>query len=154
MFPWGNQENYKDYIKQLVNMKPQDIEGFVNNVMADHFPFSTDRPTNYKHQPPQKENKTTSSNNKEILTKIFEAHEEIYVHFYIDEKEDLLGGKIIYNSNQLTLKNVPEVGDQHQVLLPAVVKQKGAKLQYRDGILQIKLQKANDLQLTEIDLNI
>lgn len=162
MFPWGQYENFNDFLKQVMNMKPDDVEDFVNNIMSNtpyapnFFNDQKERSKNPKNNRKATEtanNSTEIKKNQNIKTKIFESHEDVFVQFQIKNKQDLKAGKIFYNSNQLVLKNIPDIGDEQKVLLPAIVKQRGAKTLYKNGVLQIRIPKADDIQFTEIDLN-
>lgn len=164
MFPWNLNGNLQDYIKQFTNVKPNEIDEFIKKILSSHVPFQPSPQTDVKsreQQPSTLTNKeakmtpnSTKPKNEPLEIKVFESHEDVFVHFPLQNKYDIKAGKIFYNSNQLILKDIPNIGDKHKVLLPAIVQQRGAKINYKNGILQIKIPKADDLQFTEIDLNL
>ena len=161
MFPWNQYENINEYVKQLLNLRPNEIDEFVKNIISSNIPHASNTSnTNEK----ERDKKTSTIPNKTVPVepqkkkepleiKVFESHEDVFVQFPVDKKNDLQAGKIYYNSNQLVIKDIPNIGDKHKVLLPAIVQQRGAKLHFKNGVLQIKIPKADDIQFTEIDLN-
>lgn len=163
MFPWNLNGNLEDYIKQFMNVKPNEVDEFIKKILSNHVPSQPFPQMDMK----AREQKTSTLMNKEpafnpdntknknalLEIKVFESHEDVFVQFPVQSQNDIKAGKIFYNSNQLILKDIPNIGDKHKVLLPAIVQQRGAKIHYKNGILQIKIPKADDLQFTEIDLN-
>lgn len=164
MFPWNLNGNLQDYIKQFMNVKPNEVDDFVKKVLSNHVPFQPSpqmdmksrgqNPSTLTNKEPTINPNNTKHKNEPIEIKVFESHEEIFVHFPVNNKNDIQAGKIFYNSNQLIIKDIPNIGDKHKVLLPAIVQQRGAKINFKNGILQIKIPKADDHQFTEIDLNL
>lgn len=160
MFPWNHFENFNDYVKQLMTLKPNEIDDYVKKILANHIPYNNNSNSNeMKRDPsastPKEKQPSVERNRKQtpLETKVFESHEDVFVQFPVKHKTDLHAGKIYYNSNQLIIKDIPNIGDKHKVLLPAIVQQRGAKTLYKNGVFQIKIPKADDLQFTEIDLN-
>ncbi|KEF37284.1 hypothetical protein M670_03531 [Schinkia azotoformans MEV2011] len=164
MFPWNLNGNLQEYIKQFTNVKPNEVEDFIKKILSSHVPFQSSpqtdvksreqKPSTLTNKEPTKNPTSAQHKNEPIEIKVFESHEDVFVHFPLNNKNDIKTGKIFYNSNQLILKDIPNIGDKHKVLLPAIVQQRGAKINYKNGILQIKIPKADDLQFTEIDLNL
>ncbi|HHW37021.1 MAG TPA: hypothetical protein GXX18_07270 [Bacillales bacterium] len=164
MFPWNLNGNLQDYIKQFSDIKPNEVDDFIKKILSSHMPYQPTPQSDMKTREqkkstiPNKEPTITPSHaqpkNEPIEIKVFESHEDVFVHFPLNNKNDIKTGKIYYNSNRLIIKDVPNIGDKHNVLLPAIVQQRGAKINYKNGILQIKIPKADDLQFTEIDLNL
>lgn len=165
MFPWNLNGNLQDYIKQFTNVKPNEVDDFIKKILSSHVPFQASPQPDMKSreqkpstltnkEPTINPNNSTKHKNESLEIKVFESHEDVFVHFPLKNKNDVKAGKIFYNSNQLIIKDIPNIGDKHKVLLPAIVQQRGAKINYKNGILQIKIPKADDLQFTEIDLNL
>lgn len=152
-----------------MNIKPNEIDQFVKKMIEDqvlnNMPFTPPQTTtNTTNQTRENTTPTSHLTNKEAKSqpktktdpldiKVFESHEDVFVQFPVKHRNDVQAGKIFYNSNQLVLKDIPNIGDKHKVLLPAIVQQRGAKINYKNGIMQIKIPKADDIQFTEIDLN-
>jgi len=164
MFPWSNFENFNDYVKQLMNLRPNEIDQYVKKMIEsnilNNMPYAPPSNTTQKSRentPPTFTNKAVPVESNTALEfndiKVFESHEDVFVQFPVKNKNDLQAGKIYYNSNQLVIKDIPNIGDKHKVLLPAIVQQRGARIHFKNGILQIKIPKADDIQFTEIDLN-
>ncbi|HHY74782.1 MAG TPA: hypothetical protein GX497_16460 [Bacillus bacterium] len=164
MFPWSHHENFNEYVKQLMNLRPNEVDQFIKKTIEDNvlnkLPFTPQNNTTE-----QTRNNTTSAFTKKDVTpqantkvdplkiNVFESHEDVFIQLPVKHKNDLRAGKIFYNSNQLIIKDIPNIGDKHKVLLPAIVQQRGARIHHKNGILQIKIPKADDIQFTEIDLN-
>ncbi|WP_374723274.1 hypothetical protein [Calidifontibacillus erzurumensis] len=173
MFPWKHFETFNDYINYLMNVRPEQVDEFIKKILDSHFPHYSNVPHNEKTREQTASAYVSNADNKELKQnhnakqkkeetneqkepfeiKVFESHEDVFVHFPVKQKKDLQSGKIYYNSNQLIIKDIPAIGAKHKVLLPSIVQQRGAKIHYKNGILQIKIPKADDMQFTEIDLN-
>lgn len=83
---------------------------------------------------------------------IFETHSDVYVRLSIKDSTQLKRMKIFHTSNLLIIEDIPELTDRSTYTLPAIVKKKGSTALYKDGTLEIKLQKINDLQFSEINI--
>ncbi|MCY9218948.1 spore gernimation protein GerT, partial [Bacillus haynesii] len=52
----------------------------------------------------------------------------------------------------LIIENYPEKGRQEKVVLPSLVRRKGTKAIFKDGILEVMFLKNEDFNLSEIDI--
>ncbi|GAA0336415.1 spore germination protein GerT [Bacillus carboniphilus] len=83
---------------------------------------------------------------------VFETHDDVYVRLSIGETDWLHNMKVSYNRHQCIITDSPEEGESWTIQLPAIVKKKGARALYKDGILEIKIPKSMEWQETEIEL--
>ncbi|HWJ76728.1 MAG TPA: Hsp20/alpha crystallin family protein [Niallia sp.] len=157
MFPWNLFPFNKDSNNKLDQMKPQDIQKYVQEMMAKLMPdslqnmnpesmfqnFST--PNNSHANMPH-------SNKDKFNYLVFETHHHVYVRIPILDPIWLDHIKIFYTSNQLIIQHIPKLEDKHTITLPAIVKRKGSAAIYKDDVLEIRIQKNIDIQYSEIDV--
>jgi hypothetical protein len=84
---------------------------------------------------------------------VFETHENVFIRIPVEAKQ--LKKLKIYHSLNKCLIYGPWKDPQSPmtIILPAIVKKKGAKAVFREGILEIRLVKAGDWQWNEIPLD-
>lgn len=159
MFPWNNQFPYNEQIKDfLENGYPKGIESYVQGVLeksmqpfTSGFPFNTD-PQNPIFSSTTNRNKITETQNKSIQYHVFETHDDVYIQIPIHDKGVLENIKIYHTANKSMVEGIPTKIDKHEIILPAIVKKKGAQAIYKDDLLQIRIPKNIDFQFTEIDV--
>ena len=76
-----------------------------------------------------------------LNAQVFETHAFIYIRIPIEEEDWLKKMKIFHTSNQSMIHGVPNNDDQHVISLPTLVRKKGTTVQYKDNVLEIRLQK-------------
>lgn len=140
------------------NMKPDEINHFVQNMMGKVFqsPFPNDRNMNQQDfmanfHPFQSQNESGTSN-ESLQYSVFETHEDIFIRIVIESEEWLRALRLTHTSNLLILEHIPEYQDTHKILLPALVKRKGTTARFKDGVLEIKIPKNIDFQFSEVDI--
>ncbi|MBA4537974.1 Hsp20/alpha crystallin family protein [Bacillus aquiflavi] len=158
MFPWNSLFPFnKDMQKMMQKMKPEDIEKYIEDMMQKMFPSNPQgamNPTeimNRGHPLFQGENAQPPS--IPLNASVFETHEDVFVRVPIKNKELLKQIRIYHTSNQLILEHIPNMEDKHTITLPALVKKKGARAQYKDEMLEIKISKNIDMQYSEVDVS-
>lgn len=152
MFPWNKHFPFNNQSGQLPetfrNMNPKNVEDYIQSVMGNVFGegFSQQFPYQGNLTAKEKQPQGNPAN-----AELFETNDNIFVK--LPATDDQAGNlRIQHNSNQLFIINYPAVGEQKKFILPCLVKRKGTKASYRNGILEIKLMKNEDLQLSEIDI--
>lgn len=153
MFPWNFTPFNKDTIKKLQQMKPEEIEKYVNEMLGKMMPtemqgmnFSKgSNPFNISANP-------TEESNHELQAKVFETHDDVYVMIPVKGRNDVNKMRIYHTSNQLIIEHFPEAEDKQTITLPAIVKKKGSRASFKEGTLEIKLPKSIHMQYTEIDV--
>ncbi|MGP7815936.1 Hsp20/alpha crystallin family protein [Niallia sp. 01092] len=157
MFPWNLFPFNKDAKSKLNQMKPADIQQYVQEMMDKLMPDSMqkmDPQDMFQRMSP------TNGNNQQNQTKVkkfdyvaFETHHHCFIRIPIVEESWLKVVRIYYTSNQVIIEHIPEQQDKHTILLPTTVRRKGSTAHYKDNILEIKIQKNNDMQFSEIDVS-
>ncbi|MGE8206411.1 Hsp20/alpha crystallin family protein [Heyndrickxia sp. NPDC080065] len=174
MFPFNNKNNL------MKQMNPQDIEKMVQNMISQFVPggewqggfnpqemmgratsmFQNGDQTqqNQTSTETQQQTQSTTENQKQPSTStsfdvsVFETFDDIYVRIPIKDESWLKQVKIFHTSNQAIIENIPEQGQRHVITLPSLIKKKGTLAQYKDEILEIKMNKNVDMQYTEVDV--
>lgn len=135
---------------------PNDIEGYVQDMMSKMFPqhmedvVNNQNPLNHFNE----KNKKGHGKDKKsaIQTSVFETHEYVFVMVTIENEEWLKAMKVYHTSNQLILEHIPELNNKQTITLPAIVKKKGSTAHYKDGMLEVRIPKNIDMQFSEIDV--
>jgi HSP20 family molecular chaperone IbpA len=149
MFPFN-----KDMKNVLQNMKPDEIDKYVQDIMDKMMPGSMRGMMNPQDlmssfQSPLGNQQTTSN---PLNSTAFETHDFVFVRIPIKNDEWVRHIRIYHTSNQLIAEGIPDRDDQHKITLPAIVKKKGAVATYKDGILEIRIPKNIDMQFSQIDV--
>ena len=158
MFPWNLFPFSKDMQAKLQQMKPEEINKFVQNTMNKMFQSTSPHSMNMNpnefmngFHPFQTTQEPASANSK-LNYSIFETNEDIFVRVVIESEEWLQSMKLTHTSNLLILEHIPEMDDTHKIPLPSLVKKKGTTAYYKEGMLEIKIPKNMDLQFSEVDI--
>lgn len=129
----------------IETMKPEEMEKYMYEMMEKMMTKE-----NFS-MPNKKKDDHARKHEKKIKWDVFETLDYIYVMIPIKEHW-LKHIKLYITSNQLIIKNIPQMGDKHKIILPAIVKKKGATAQVKDEMLEIKIQKDIDMQFSEIGI--
>ena len=99
------------------------------------------------------ENNQSHVNQDASHVEVFETFDHIYIKMKlpVDVRLDQL--KIYHTSNKAILENIDDKNNRQVVLLPCLVKRKGALAQVKDQMLEVRLIKSDDLQFTEISIS-
>lgn len=147
MFPWNtlfsSHKNQTDFLK---NFQHNDVQSFIEKIFAEVMPENLHESMNQKA--PFSKNETYP-----LKAQVLETHTFIYIRIPIENEDWLKIMKIFHTSNQSIIHDIPNKHDKHIITLPALVRKKGATVQYRDHILEIRLQKQTDMQFSEIDVS-
>lgn len=152
MFPWNLHEGIK---KRVENMNPDEIDKYVQNMVAKMFPKNMEGMMNPQEwlkgiQGFQPDRGQTEGR---LNASVFETHEFVFIRMPIKDEAWLKEMKIFHTSNQAIIENIPESGDKHTITLPATVRKKGAHASHRDGILEIKLPRSFHTQISEVNVS-
>jgi HSP20 family molecular chaperone IbpA len=151
MFPWNFFPFNKEMKNRLQNMKPEDINQYIQGIMGNMMPSQFDGIMNPGNVSQSKKQPSQSSN--KLQSAVFETHDSIFVRLPIKDEKLLKKIEIFHTANQLMVKNIPDLEDKNTITLPAIVKKKGSTAKYKDGVLEIKMVKSADLQFSQIDLS-
>lgn len=154
MFPWGKFPFNDDIKKFSEQMKPEDIQSYVNDMIKKYIPSQGDHST---------ESETTSPVNcslpdqtgkqKKFDAAVFETFDFVFIRIKIPNEEQQKHLKFFHTSNKAIIENFFEMGDRHTITLPCLVKRKGATALIKDLILEVKIPKSVDMQYTEVDIS-
>lgn len=142
-FPFQQQFS-KDGVR---NADPKDVEHYISQVMKSvfgpgytaQFPF---------RDPLAKE--TPAADETEPID-MFETTSHVFVKIPLT-RDQLNPLKIKHTSQTLIIENYPEAGRQKKVILPSLVRKKGTKAVFQDGILEVMFLKNEDFSLSEVEI--
>lgn len=153
MFPWNFSPFNKDTLKMLQQMRPGDVEKYVQEMMEKMMPPQLQGTDFMKgFYPDQSSSPQAEETPTKLSASVFQTHDDVFVRIPIKDQSLLGHMKIYHTSNQLILEHIPEKEDKQTITLPAIVKKKGAKASYKDDTLEIKFPKNIDMQFSEIDI--
>ncbi|KAB7673044.1 Hsp20/alpha crystallin family protein [Bacillus sp. B1-b2] len=158
MFPWNLFPFNKESKGKLDQMKPQDIQKYVQDMMDKMMPESLQNQTMNPESMFKNFSQARNMNNENVTKEekfhymVFETHHHVFVRIPIKDPVWLDQIKIFYTSNQIIIQHIPNMEDKQTITLPAVVKRKGSAAVYKDDILEIRIQKNSDIQYSEIDV--
>ncbi|KIL80321.1 Hsp20/alpha crystallin family protein [Bacillus badius] len=145
-----------DWQKWMKHVNEQEVEKYVQNILSSSLPSTwqtNGEPVDFLRK--QAADDTPSSSPEETFSlqeTVFETHEAVYVRVPVSNPGIFNELKIFHTSNQLILEGLPAPDSKRVIVLPAIVKRKGAAAQHKDGVLQIMIPKEIDFQYTEIDV--
>ncbi|VEF48239.1 spore coat protein [Bacillus freudenreichii] len=152
MFPWGKFPFNDDFKKMTEQMKPDDIQSYVNDMIKKYIPSQWDNSAENEKTSPF--TSTSSEQNHEKLdAAVFETFDFVFIRIKLQNEEQQKHLKFFHTSNQAIIENFFEMGDRHTITLPCLVKRKGATALVKDLILEVKIPKSVDLQYTEVDIS-
>ncbi|MCP6683925.1 Hsp20/alpha crystallin family protein [Bacillus nakamurai] len=145
-FPFNNQFS-KETFK---NADPKDVESYVNQVMesvfgsdyAGQFPFRD--PLSKKTEPVE-----AAPPKPEI--DLFETSDHVFAKIPV-EQDELDHIRIKHTSHSLVIENSSLSEEKKEIVLPSLVKRKGTKAVYRDGIIEVMFSKQEDYNLSEVEI--
>ena len=148
VFDWQRFFPFQQFSKdRLKNADPKDVEQYIHHMMKSVFG------PGYAVQFPFRDplSKETSAADESDPIDIFETTSHVFVKIPLT-KEQLNLLKIKHTSQTLIIENYPEKGRQEKVVLPSLVRRKGTKAIFKDGILEVMFLKNEDFNLSEIDI--
>lgn len=150
MFPWNtlfsSDKNQNNFLKNFQN---NDVQSFIDKVFSEVMPDKVQETMNQGTE----DKRFQQPGQHPLNAKVFETHSCIYIRIPIDEEIWLKKMKIFHTSNQSMIHGVPNDDDKHVISLPALVRKKGTTAQYKDDVLEIRLQKQADIPYSEIDIS-
>lgn len=133
----------------MKGMKPDAIEKYVREAIEAYMPKGTENAFHGTGEAPAEQSLAPSASGH-VQASVFLTHDYVYARLPLSEDmQDKI--RLYHTSNQLFIENLPVQGEKLTFDLPAVVKKKGATASIRDGILEIRLLRAIDVQLSEIN---
>ena len=150
MNPWNFLFPFQKYMKNFSpGMGTNEMETFMKNMFEQISKNGTaDAAAGINTHQPSGEAKSKNPLNAHV----FETHDDVYVRIPVNDMEMLNLLRIYHTSNTLIVEDYPHKGEKHTITLPSIVKKKGGNAYYKDGILEVRLEKAFDLQYSEINI--
>ncbi|KMY48120.1 spore gernimation protein GerT, partial [Bacillus sp. FJAT-27445] len=133
----------------LKKADPKEVETYVNRVMESVFGSDYAAQFPFRDPLPQKEQPAKPDVKPDI--DIFETADHVFVKVPISE-EWLEQVRIKHTSHELWLENFPRADHPKKVNLPCLVKRKGTKAVYKDGLLEVMFQKQQDYNMSEVEI--
>ncbi|MFD2445687.1 Hsp20/alpha crystallin family protein [Bacillus sp. CGMCC 1.16607] len=158
MFPWNFSPFNKKMNNQMGQIDQNEIEKFVQNMMGQMMPNNLQNMMKSQDwmktmNPQQNEGEVRKTSDQILPYSVFETHNHVYIRIPIKQESWLKQMKLYHTSNQLIVEHVPDENEKINITLPTLVRKKGTTASYKDGILEIKIPKAIDMQYTEIEIN-
>jgi hypothetical protein len=155
LFPWNLLPFDRNTQKKFLEMKPDEIENYVQQMMGKMLQPNMKGMLNPEDWFKEIQKQNTPDPVKQtnpLRSEMFETHDFVFVRVPLKDESWLNQMKIFYTSNQVIIEHIPDLSDKHTLVLPATIKRKGAAANYKDGVLELKLHKMVDLQYAEIDI--
>lgn len=156
MFPWNLLPFDRNTQKKFLEMKPDEIENYVQQMMGKMLQPNMQgmlKPEEWLKGMQQQSAPPPGRPETGLNAEMFETHDFVFVRLPLKDEAMLKQMKLFYTSNQVIVEHIPDLSDKHTLVLPATVKRKGAAANYKDGVLELRLQKMVDLQFAEIDIS-
>ncbi|WHY84295.1 Hsp20/alpha crystallin family protein [Neobacillus novalis] len=154
MFPWNMLPFGKDMKDSMKNMKPEEINNYVQDIIGKIMPGNMQGMMNPQEMFNGFQNTASQQRPASgvLDSTAFETHDYVFVRIPLKNEEWIKKLRLYHTSNQLIIEHIPEHEDTNTITLPAIVKRKGAIANYKDGILEVKIPKNIDMQYSQIDV--
>jgi len=156
MLPWNHLPFNEEMKKKFNNMNPNDIDKYVQNMITKMFPKDMEGMLNPQEWLKGVQGFTNdfppSHNGNGLNAAVFETHDFVFIRIPIKEENWLKDMKIFHTSHEAIIEHIPSSEDKHTVKLPAAVRKKGAIANYKDDVLEIRIPRSNQTQISEIDI--
>jgi len=155
MNPWNILFPFQKHMKNFTGShSPKDMEEYMSKMLQNlqNGDFGQMMNAAATANSTSNQNNTADTQQGKLPATIFETHSDIFVRLSIENSDLLKNIRIVHTSNILIVEGIPEQTDRNTYTLPAIVKKKGSTALYKDGALEIKLPKINDLQYSEINI--
>ncbi|QOQ53421.1 Hsp20/alpha crystallin family protein [Bacillus amyloliquefaciens] len=152
MFDWNRYFPFQNQFSKetFKNADPKDVETYVNRVMesvfgadyAGQFPFRD--PMSKKAEPVEAEPPKPEID-------MFETSDHVFVKIPA-EQDELDQIRIKHTSHSLVVENSSLAEGKKEIVLPSLVKRKGTKAVYKDGMIEVMFSKQEDYNLSEVEI--
>ena len=137
-------------------MNPNEIDKYVQDMVLKMFPKNMEGMLNpqewLKGVDSSHEKHPTSHKIHALQSTVFETHDFVFIRIPIKDDHWLSEMKIYHTSHEAIIENIPDIGEKHTLKLPAAVKKKGAVANHRDGVLEIRIPRSYQTQISEINI--
>ncbi len=155
MNPWQSFfKNTPPWMKQMNHMNltsPEDIDKYIQQCFQSMFNQQNPIQEKQSHSTGEPNSDRTPQSTEQENIHLFESFDFIFVHVPVSNEEWTAGVKISHSSTKLFIHYSHQDTPIH-LTLPSLVKQRNTTAKYRKGLVEIRLEKANDNNRTEISI--
>ncbi|MBF8418198.1 HSP20-like chaperone [Weizmannia sp. FSL W8-0676] len=148
MFPWKTFP-FTEEIFKMMNMPFPPVQEHINQALSQWDEWGAA----FKKGDGADDPAPSSPDTGAPSIKIFETLDFIFIRVPVQEESMLTGLKIFHTSLQVMLKSFPKPDAEQVIRLPSPVRRKGTTAKYRDGILEIRLLKKSEHEMTEVGID-
>ncbi|KUP06857.1 hypothetical protein Q75_07190 [Bacillus coahuilensis p1.1.43] len=148
MEDWNQQHPFSKGLHSFFKgMNPLGMQKYMEEMMANTIP---------KNFTPYQQGGTEERNKENENIEVLETHDFIFVRVHIttSNEADQTIVKVFYTPSLAMIRNYPKEGEELKINLPSTVRRKGGKASYKNGVLELRMIKDSDVQLTEIDVQL
>jgi hypothetical protein len=156
MLPWNNFPFNEEMKKMLHNKGSTDIDQYVQDMITKMLPQNMDRMLNpqtwMKGDAPFHQDSQPYPSEDGLQAAIFETHDFVFIRIPIKDESWLRDIKIFHTSHELFIENAPSLEEKNTYTLPVPVRKKGATANLKDSILEIRIPRSIQTQISEISI--
>jgi hypothetical protein len=156
MLPWNNFPFNEEIKKMLHNRGTTEIDKYVYDMVSKMLPQEMAGMMNpqagTKGVPPYKQHNDQQDGDTTLRPILFETHDFVFIRIPIRNEESLKKLKIYHTSHELIIENHPSTESKNTYPLPVPVRKKGAIATYKDSILEIRIPRSIQTQISEISI--
>ncbi|MBM4761995.1 Hsp20/alpha crystallin family protein [Bacillus sp. B15-48] len=156
MLPWNNFPFSDEMKKMLHSNGSTEIDKYVHEMLNKMMPKNMEGMANpqswMKGMPAFQQESQQQSEDRQVQIAVFETHDFVFIRIPIEDEHWLKEMKIFYTSHELIIENIPKSEDKNTITLPVPVRKKGATATHRDCILEIKIPRSIQSQISEISV--
>ncbi|MBO0995034.1 hypothetical protein [Bacillus sp. SD088] len=156
MFPWNllpfnqNQDKAPPF-----EIGKNNVDDYVQKVMSQAFSAFDQDATNSNDWVGSllKQLPSSSGSSSSNGVKLFESFQFIFIHISVPDEKTLERWKVYHTTNQLIIEDSEVAQNTKTITLPALVNKKKTTAVYKNGILEVILEKKTDMQYTEVGVS-
>ncbi|GIN73719.1 hypothetical protein J14TS2_41940 [Bacillus sp. J14TS2] len=156
MFPWNllpfnqNQDKAPPF-----EIGKNNVDDYVQKLMSQAFSAFDQNATNSNDWVGSllKQVPSSSGSSSSNGVKLFESFQFIFIHISVPDEKTLERWKVYHTTNQLIIEDSEVAQNTKTITLPALVNKKKTTAVYKNGILEVILEKKTDMQYTEVGVS-
>ncbi|MBP1913968.1 Hsp20/alpha crystallin family protein [Lederbergia galactosidilytica] len=156
MFPWNSFPfNLKQDKAPPFEIGKTNVDDYVQKVLSQAFSAFGQDATNSNDLLGSllKQMPASSGSSSPNGVELFESFQFIFIHISVPDEKSLDRWKVYHTTNQLIIEDLEVPQNTKTITLPALVNKKKTTAVYKNGILEIILQKKTDMQYTEVGVS-
>ncbi|GGE48883.1 spore germination protein GerT [Pullulanibacillus camelliae] len=156
MEPFFNPNDIQSYIenmrKTFMNGEPFNTEDVQKKVMESLDQFLPDFLKQGKASSATKADAPSQRTTPTAQSQVFETHDFVIARIPI-RPDNYYPPKILMDTYHLYVRGLPEQESELKLQLPAPIRPKNAKAEYKDGVLEVRMLKRGPEPFTEINVS-